>query len=102
MTPLAWSILLPLVGAGGLYLTTRKLWAGYAVGLGVQVLWVVYAIVTAQWGFIGSALLFGWINILGIRSWHGYKEQKEVQRCQGLDHDDHCSQHVSMKKTSDG
>lgn len=101
MTPLAWSILLPLVGAGGLYLTTRKLWYGYAVGLGVQLLWVTYAIVTVQWGFIGSALLYGWINILGIRSWRGNKEQKEAT-CQDQDPDAHCSPHESTGTTSGG
>lgn len=64
-----WSVVLAVIGVLGLYLTTRKMAAGYAVGVGVQVLWITYAVVTAQYGFIFSALAFGAVNALGFYKW---------------------------------
>lgn len=64
-----WSVVLAVIGVFGLYLTTRKMAAGYAVGVAVQVLWIAYAIVTAQYGFIFSALAFGAVNALGFYRW---------------------------------
>jgi hypothetical protein len=67
--PVWWSVLLTVIGVGGLYLVTRKLWTGFVVGIGVQLLWIAYAVVTKQWGFIGSALAYGYVNFLGLRRW---------------------------------
>lgn len=64
-----WSIVLAVIGVTGLYLTTKKLAAGFAVGVAVQVLWIAYAVVTKQWGFIGSALAYGSVNALGLYRW---------------------------------
>lgn len=74
-----WSVVLAAVGVLGLYLTTRKMAAGYAVGVGVQVLWITYAVVTAQYGFIFSALAFGAVNALGFYRWttEGKKRESE-------------------------
>jgi len=64
-----WSWLLTAVGVFGIYLTTRKLWAGFAVGLTAQVLWIAYAIATRQWGFIASAAAYGTVHFIGLRKW---------------------------------
>ena len=72
-----WSVVLAAVGVFGLYLTTRKMAAGYAVGVGVQVLWITYAVVTAQYGFIFSALAFGAVNALGFYKWK--TEDKDLE-----------------------
>ncbi|WP_196249941.1 hypothetical protein [Rhodococcoides fascians] len=71
-----WSFVLAAIGVTGLYLTTREggtRWAGYGVGLLVQFLWIAYALVTMQYGFILSALAYGAVNtiaiIKGIRQW---------------------------------
>lgn len=71
-----WSVVLAAVGVLGLYLTTRKMAAGYAVGVAVQFLWITYAVVTAQYGFIFSALAFGAVNAVGFVKWT--KEKREV------------------------
>lgn len=73
-----WSVILTVVGATGIYLTTRKLWVGFAVGLAVQILWVIYALSTNQWGFIGSALLYGTVHTIGLRRWLQEKKETEV------------------------
>lgn len=53
-----WSYLLTAVGIIGLWLAGKKK-IGWAVGVGAQSLWIIYATVTHQWGFIVSALLYG-------------------------------------------
>lgn len=78
-----WSVVLAVVGVLGLYLTTRKMAAGYAVGVGVQVLWITYAVVTAQYGFIFSALAFGAVNYLGFVRWT--REKREVKLVESND-----------------
>ncbi|MDH6282829.1 hypothetical protein [Prescottella agglutinans] len=78
MIPVWWSILLAVVGVFGLYLTTlgdRVRWYGYAVGLGVQLLWITYAVATSQPGFILSALAYGAVNGIGLYRWR--KQAKE-------------------------
>lgn len=64
-----WSWLLTMVGVTGIYLTTRRMWQGFLVGLAAQLLWVAYALATHQWGFIVSALAYGTVNAIGLRAW---------------------------------
>ncbi|AON96984.1 hypothetical protein BI081_gp123 [Mycobacterium phage Tonenili] len=64
-----WSYLLTVVGVTGIYLTTRKLWWGFAVGLAAQVLWTIYAVVTHQYGFLFSVLAYGSVHALGLWRW---------------------------------
>lgn len=75
-----WSIVLAVIGVSGLYLTTRKLAVGYAVGFGVQILWIAYAIATTQFGFIFSALAFGYVNALGWYKWTKEKVDAELDQ----------------------
>lgn len=70
-----WSWVLGPFGLFGLWLTTRKDWRGYLVGVAVQGLWLAYAVVTVQLGFIATALAYGVINVLGIRSWRAKTER---------------------------
>lgn len=67
MIPVWWSVLLTAAGGlGWLLVTVERRRAGFTVGVATQLLWVTYAVVTRQWGFIVSALLFGAINVLGL------------------------------------
>lgn len=61
------------MGATGLYIAGRKNWAGWAIGLGAQVLWVVYTLTTRQWGFLVSAALYGGVYVHNILRWRGVK-----------------------------
>lgn len=77
-----WSWVLTIIGVTGLYLTTRKLAIGYAVGVGVQILWFVFGATTGQYGFILSAFVYGAVNFIGFHKWTQEarakkKEQKE-------------------------
>jgi hypothetical protein len=66
-----WSLALAAVGVLGIYLSGKKNYWGWGIGLGAQVLWIVYAIVTQQWGFIISALAYGWVYGKNFLSWRG-------------------------------
>lgn len=76
MTDQWWSWMLGAFGIIGLYLVTRKLWSGFAIGLLVQFLWLAYAIATKQYGFVMTALAYGAVNTLGLINW-----AKEDKRC---------------------
>lgn len=64
-----WSWGLAAIGVTGVFLTTKKLYAGFIVGVLVQLLWISYAVASSQYGFIASALAFGWVNALGWYRW---------------------------------
>jgi hypothetical protein len=50
-----WSWCLAAVGIGALLLAATRPRAGWTLAIAVQALWVTYAVVTRQWGFIASA-----------------------------------------------
>lgn len=64
-----WSIALAAVGIAGLWIAGRKNAWGWAIGIGAQVLWIIYAVATMQWGFIASALAYGFVYTKNFVSW---------------------------------
>ena len=70
MSPL-WSYSLAAVGVVGILLAGQKRSVGWAVGLGAQFLWIAYAIVTEQHGFIVSAVAYG--AVYG-KNWLAWRE----------------------------
>ena len=74
MVPQWWSWLLATVGIFGLWAAgSRKTW-GWAVGVGVQALWIAYALVSDQYGFIASALAYA---VVYARNWQRWRRQPE-------------------------
>lgn len=61
-----WSYSLAAIGILGIYLAGRKSWVGWAIGVGSQVLWFIYAIATSQHGFILSAVAY---SAIYARNW---------------------------------
>jgi len=61
-----WSWGLSLVGALGYLLAVRGLVAGLWIGLGNQLFWATYAVISDQPGYWFSVALFGAINIIGL------------------------------------
>lgn len=70
MIPIWWSILLTTVGVLGIWLAGRRSMWGWAVGLGAQLLWIAYAVATKQWGFIASAVAYGFVYARNFYRWH--------------------------------
>lgn len=53
-----WSWLLTAVGVTGFVLAGRKVWWCWYGNLGCQGLWLAYALVTRQYGFIAAAAVY--------------------------------------------
>lgn len=65
-----WSFVLAIVGIAGIYLAGKKSKWGWGLGLGAQVLWLIFALVTAQYGFILTALAYGAVYGKNLYQWH--------------------------------
>jgi dolichol kinase len=57
------------VGVAGLYLAGKKNIWGWAVGFAAQFLWLAYALVTRQYGFIISAVVYGVVYARNFYAW---------------------------------
>jgi hypothetical protein len=71
-----WSFILAAVGIFGIYLAGKKNKYGWAIGFGTQALWIIFAIATKQYGFIFSALAYGWVYGKNYVAWN--KKDAEV------------------------
>ena len=65
----AWSFALAALGIAQIYLTGKRIRFGWMVGLLTSGLWCVYAVATAQYGFIMSAVVFAVIHYKNWRAW---------------------------------
>lgn len=65
-----WSFVLAAVGIAGIYLAGRKSKWGWGLGLAAQVLWIVFALTTAQYGFILTAVAYGAVYGKNLWQWH--------------------------------
>jgi nicotinamide riboside transporter PnuC len=73
-----WSWVLTAIGVTGLYFAgLRKPWA-WLIGLGAQVLWLTYAVMSRQYGFVVSAFAYGWVYARNARLWWKDPSQKDI------------------------
>lgn len=63
-----WSALLTAVFLASLVLVSRHNPWGWVLGLLDELLWTVYAILTRQWPFIISAVIYGAICVRNLRT----------------------------------
>lgn len=74
----AWSWLLTAVGVTGLWVAgSRSKW-GWAIGLGAQALWLTYAVVTGQYGFIVGCLFYGSMYARNFLKWHTAPQEERA------------------------
>lgn len=64
-----WSYLLTAVGVFGLWLAGKKDPRGWMVGVFAQILWILYATATKQYGFYISSIAYGWVYLKNARAW---------------------------------
>jgi nicotinamide riboside transporter PnuC len=79
MVPLWWSVLLTSVGVLGIWLAGQRNYWGWALGVGAQALWIAYAVATEQWGFIASALAYGFVYARALHRWRRDDQTSEVR-----------------------
>jgi hypothetical protein len=70
-----WSYALALVGIVGIYLAGKKNLWGWAVGVFAQILWIVFALITNQYGFIVSAVAYGFVYGKNFLVWRKGKNK---------------------------
>jgi xanthosine utilization system XapX-like protein len=70
-----WSFILAAVGILGIYMAGKNSKWGWLIGLAAQVLWFIFAIVTKQYGFIVTALAYGWVYGTNFYKWHKREKQ---------------------------
>jgi hypothetical protein len=64
-----WSFVLAGLGILQIYLTGKKLRIGWIVGLLTSLLWLIFGVVTEQYGFIISAFVFGYFHLKNWVAW---------------------------------
>ena len=64
-----WSWSLSIIGVIGIYLTGRKKWQGFLVGVVNELLWVIYSMETKQYGFILGSTIYISIYLFNINKW---------------------------------
>jgi nicotinamide riboside transporter PnuC len=79
MTPLVWSLVLALFGLVGLILAGRQLKVGWLIGAFAQVLWLVYALLTGQYGFILTAVAYAAVYLQNWWRWRRSEQAAKVQ-----------------------
>jgi hypothetical protein len=64
-----WSWILAVIGVAGIFFVGRKTIWGWLVLLFNECLWIAYALVTEQYGFIFSALAYAAVYIKSYIHW---------------------------------
>lgn len=69
MIPWWWSWLLSVIGITGIWLAGSKNKNGWLIGIFAQILWITYAVVTNQYGFILASLCYGFVYARNYIRW---------------------------------
>ena len=65
------SWVLATVGVTGMVIAGRNIWWGWALNLGNELLWIIFAVVTKQYGFILMAVGYGAVYAHNAHNWKG-------------------------------
>ena len=74
---MTWDWALGIVGVTGIFLVGRKTIWGWLVLLLNECLWVTYALITDQYGFMAMAIAYG---IVYIKSYFGWRREDRLSR----------------------
>jgi hypothetical protein len=72
---MAWSWVLGTIGVAGIYFVGRKTIWGWIVLLSNEVLWITYALITKQYGFIFSAIAYGIVYVKSFLHWRNDEQE---------------------------
>jgi hypothetical protein len=70
-----WSYVLAVIGVAGIFFVGRKTIWGWLVLLFNEVLWIAYALITDQYGFIFSAIAYAVVYIKSYLLWRREAEK---------------------------
>jgi hypothetical protein len=69
-----WSWILAVIGVAGIYFVGKKTIWGWLVLLFNETLWIAYAVLTQQYGFIFSAIAYAIVYIKSYIHWTNDKK----------------------------
>jgi hypothetical protein len=72
-----WSWVLAVIGVTGIYFVGRKTIWGWIVLCFNEVLWITYALITKQYGFIFSAIAYAAVYIKSFIHWKRDEPEEE-------------------------
>jgi hypothetical protein len=64
-----WSWILAVIGVAGIYFVGKKTLWGWFVLLFNELIWIIYAVITEQYGFIVSAIAYAAVYIKSYLHW---------------------------------
>lgn len=73
-----WSYILATIGVTGIFFVGRKTIWGWLILCVNEFLWIVYALVTEQYGFIIAALAYGVVYVKSFLGWR--RDEIQVQQ----------------------
>lgn len=76
MSDQIWSWFLGGVGLVGFFLAGRRLWWAWYINLANQVVWIVYSLLTQQYGFLVTAILYTVIFANNALKWTRARHQQ--------------------------
>lgn len=75
-----WSYVLTLIGVTGFFLAGKKVWWCWYLNIANQVIWLVYSLVTEQYGFLLGVLVYTWVFVKNAIAWtKEHRVQVELQ-----------------------
>jgi hypothetical protein len=76
-----WSWILTFAGVTGFVLAGKKIWWCWYINIACQALWVTYAVVTEQWGFIVASVVYTVVFTKNAIAWtkeHRWKKNFKI------------------------
>ncbi len=76
-----WSWVLGLIGVVGFFLAGNKIWWCWYVNIFNQILWLIYSIVSGQWGFLAATAVYSVVFTRNAISWtQQHRQEVEFAR----------------------
>jgi len=75
-----WSWILSVVGLTGFYLAGQKVWWSWYINIFNQALWLTYALVTDQYGFIAATLGYTFVFVKNAIKWTKERNQEKREK----------------------
>lgn len=69
---------LSVIGVTAMLIIGRGKWYGWAIALFNECLWLIFAIVTGQYGFIIGAAIYGAVNAYNAYNWKQEHNQEKT------------------------
>lgn len=63
------SLVMALAGCTGLVLAGKGMWQGWAIGLAVQPVWAIFAVLTKGYGLLITCVMYGIVYARNLIKW---------------------------------